>query len=318
MNKIVERVEREAGLPGLASILAERLTPTDLQSLLLEVYRQRSSKLTPAMVLSNYRANRFVRPSEISPTKLMKWEQVAFSQLPPEFEPVTLAPVCPLGSSSVVAGVDPNWSVAAARNVKIVSDSTNVLALECASRRQELLRADPKSIEAVHLAASHRLLRAQYFTGPHQVTHFSLFALCSAGKTLQFELSTLRLHICFYLKALRAYIGDGAVLSLSVTDFSPVARIDMIGAQLLAPVRAEFEQVECNVDDQRTSGKGYYPGLCFHIHATTSIGERLELADGGCVDWTQKYLSNAKERLVISGLGSERLCQDFGEMRSNL
>ena len=38
MSKIVERIEREAGVPGLASILAERLEPTDRQSLLLEVY----------------------------------------------------------------------------------------------------------------------------------------------------------------------------------------------------------------------------------------------------------------------------------------
>jgi hypothetical protein len=30
--------------------------------------------------------------------------------------------------------------------------------------------------------------------------------------------------------------------------------------------------------------------------------------DGGAVDWTQRLLSNAKERLVISGIGSERLC----------
>jgi hypothetical protein len=38
----------------------------------------------------------------------------------------------------------------------------------------------------------------------------------------------------------------------------------------------------------------------------------LELVDGGSVNWTQKLLSNAKERLVISGIGSERLCAEFG------
>jgi hypothetical protein len=38
----------------------------------------------------------------------------------------------------------------------------------------------------------------------------------------------------------------------------------------------------------------------------------LELADGGAVDWTQKLLSDAKERLVISGIGSERVCGEFG------
>jgi hypothetical protein len=38
----------------------------------------------------------------------------------------------------------------------------------------------------------------------------------------------------------------------------------------------------------------------------------LELVDGGSVNWTQQFLSNAKERLVISGIGSERLCTKFG------
>jgi len=51
MNKIVERIEREAGVPGLVALLAERLTPTDLQSLLLEVYRLRCSRRQPADLL---------------------------------------------------------------------------------------------------------------------------------------------------------------------------------------------------------------------------------------------------------------------------
>jgi hypothetical protein len=52
--------------------------------------------------------------------------------------------------------------------------------------------------------------------------------------------------------------------------------------------------------------------LSFHIHAAAASGRRLELVDGGCVRWTQALLSNAKERLVISGMGSERLCTGFG------
>ncbi len=67
MNKIVERIEREAGIPGLVQILAERLSPTDLQSLLLEVYRLRASQLRPADVLTNYQNNRFVHPSTVIP-----------------------------------------------------------------------------------------------------------------------------------------------------------------------------------------------------------------------------------------------------------
>jgi len=65
-------------------------------------------------------------------------------------------------------------------------------------------------------------------------------------------------------------------------------------------------------DEHRTRGRGYYLDLCFHIHATATSGQRLELVDGGSVNWTQKFLGNAKERLVISGIGSERLCGEFG------
>jgi hypothetical protein len=108
----VKRIEREAGVPGLVSILAERLTPTDLQSILLEVYRLRSRQSQPADVVSSYETNRFVRPSAISPVRLLEWEHIAFSHLPPEFEALVLSPLCPLGTNSVVASVDQNWAVA--------------------------------------------------------------------------------------------------------------------------------------------------------------------------------------------------------------
>src|SRR5215207_195436 len=89
MDKIVERIERDVGIPGLVAMLAEQLSPTDLQSLLLEVYRIRSRRLRPATVLSDFGSNRFVRFSTVSPMTLLRWEQIAFSQLPEEFQPVT-------------------------------------------------------------------------------------------------------------------------------------------------------------------------------------------------------------------------------------
>lgn len=238
---------------------------------------------------------------------------ISLLELPAEFQPLALSPVCPLGTSSVVAGVDQNWSVATARNTEVVSDSTNVLALECALRRRELLRADPKSTHAVHLAASHRLLRAQRYESPRLVAHFSSFALCSAGRdqgARSFELSALGLHMRFYLKSLRAFLGPGVPLHLSLTDFGSLARDPLLETQLLGPIRSEFEGVTCGMDDPRTSGQGYYLDLCFHLHATGPSGEQVELVDGGSVDWTQRLLSNSKERLIISGIGSERLCSE--------
>jgi hypothetical protein len=313
-NRIIERIEREVGVPGLVTLLAERLTPTDLQSVMLEVYRQRARRQQPANLLSEFESNRFARPSTANPIRLLAWDQIAFAQLPDGFEPLALSPVCPLGTNSAVALVDQNRVLSTIRNAEIVADSTNVLALECAVVRKRLLRANPKSKESVHRAASHRLLRTQNYNNPNLVAHFSAFALCSAGQdqgNLQFELSTLALHIQFYLRALRAFLGASLRLRLAVTDFGTVERGTRLADHLFAPVQAAFPDVELGMDDQRDSGRDYYADLCFHVYAAAPSGEWLELADGGVVNWTQTLLSNAKERCVISGIGSERVCTAF-------
>ena len=315
MNKVIERIESQTGISGLVSILADQLSPTDLQSLLLEVYRVRSQRIQPSAVLSDFESNRFVRPSAVSPASILEWEQIAFSHLPGGFEPMALSPVCPFGTNSAVAPIDQNWAVSTSRNTEVVSDSTNVLALECALRRRKILRTNSKSFEQVHLAASHRLLRAQKYADPKSMAHFSAFALCSAGRdpgNLQFELSTMGMHIRFYLVSLRSFLDLKVALHLSITDFGDNPRDELIETQLLSAIRAEFDGVDCALDRERTTGRGYYIDLCFHIHGTNSSGERLQLVDGGVVNWTQKYLSNAKERLIISGIGSERVCNEFG------
>jgi hypothetical protein len=312
-NKIIERIEREIGIPGLVNLLAERLNPSDLQSVMLEVYRERARGQQPANLLSDFESNRFVRPSTANPIRLLAWEQIAFEQLPDGFEPIALAPVCPLGTNSAIALVDQNRVLSTIRNTEVVSDSTNVLALECALIRKRLLRANPKSKEAVHRAASHRLLRTQHYNNPNSIAHFSAFALCSAGQDqghLQFELSTLALHIQFYLRALRAFLGVDLPLHVAVTDFGAVDRESRLADQLFAPVQAAFPDVACGMDAERESGRDYYADLCFHVYAAAS-GAWLELADGGVVNWTQTLLSNAKERCVISGVGSERVCSAF-------
>lgn len=314
MSEILERIEREPGVPGLAKLLAERLEPTDLQSLLLEVYRLRARQRSPSDLLADCATNRFVRPSAAPAKRLLEWEAAAVSQLPPEFELVALSPVCPLGTCSVVASVDQNKAVSTSRNTEVVSDSTNVLALEAALRRRERLRGDPRSAEPVHLAASHRLLRAQRFEGPGHFAHFSLFGLCSAGRDqggMRFELAALWVHARFYLKALPVFLGPDVPLQLSASDLRVNPRNALLESELLSPVREEFAGVECGIDSERTEGRGYYPDFCFNVRATDRSGRALTLVDGGSVDWTQKLLSNGKERLVTSGIGSERVCVEL-------
>lgn len=308
-ERLIERIERESGVPGLVGLLAERLSPTDLASLWMAVAEQRAAQRTPAALLSDWEKDRFVRPSATSPQRLNAWERTALSALPDGFEALALAPVCPLGTVSTVSGLSQHLAVATARGTEVVSDSTNVLALECAFRRRALLKRDPKSTMAVHLAAAHRLLRPQQYKDPNALAHFAAFALCSAGRDtghLAFELSALSLHVAFYITALRAYLGAEAALHVSVTPLDPELS-GAIETRVFTPLRAIHAGVAFAFDLERARGRGYYRDVCFHVHLESPSGDLIELADGGSVPWTQTLLSNAKERLFISGIGSERV-----------
>ncbi|MDX6516473.1 MAG: hypothetical protein QOH73_2139 [Gaiellaceae bacterium] len=99
----VQRIERETGLPGLVDTLAERLAPTDLRSLLLEVQRRRAEVRTPAELLRQYTTDRFVQPAPGDPLRSLAIEQLAFALLPTGYEALDVAPVAPLGTSSCSA-----------------------------------------------------------------------------------------------------------------------------------------------------------------------------------------------------------------------
>lgn len=90
--------------------------------------------------------------------------------------------------------------------------------------------------------------------------------------------------------------------------------LDAAFAPLLEHARqslAELPEVEVLDDPDRASGRGYYTGLCFKLHAVVGgavVGdEHVELGDGGFVTWTQQLIGNRKERLLITGIGVDRL-----------
>jgi RimJ/RimL family protein N-acetyltransferase len=310
-SPIVARIERETETPGLAAVL-ERMRPTDLQSLLLEVQRVRAGQRRPSVLLSEYAQSRFVRPSKARVSRLLEWESLACSSLPDGFEAIELSPVCPLGTSSVVASVTQNWAVSTVRNTEVVSDPTNVLALECAMRRKRMLSVENNSSGPIHVAARQRVLRPQFYNDSKLATHFSIFALCSAGRDLggrRFEVFALAQHVRFHIEVLRKFLGSEVRIIVSLSDFAPGDDREALERGFLQPIRDEFTNVTCVIDNERQSGRGYYRDLCCKIHVRIKSGEKIEVADGGSVDWTSKLLSNAKERLVISGIGSERVCE---------
>jgi hypothetical protein len=319
-SPIIERIEREAGVPDLANILANRLAPTDLQSLLLEVYGRRAKKREPKALLEDHVSNRFTRPSASNPRRLLEWDRIAFSLLPKVFQPIELSPVCPLGTVSALSPISQDWTVSTIRNTEVVADSTNVLAIDCAVRRREGKNFPSGKAASVHLAASHRLLRGQKFgVSPGTRQHFRAFTLCSAGRdpgNLRFETETVGLHIGFYIAALRKFLGTKPDFRIAISDFASNVARPMVRSEVVEKLQSAHKKVRIGIDQDRKQGRGYYGQLCFKIFATPPKGREHELVDGGDVNWTQKLLNNAKERLIISGCGSERLCELFDRSAS--
>jgi len=192
----------------------------------------------------------------------------------------------------------------------VVADPTSTLALECALRRRELIRSEPTNAAPVHLACSHRVVRTQRYKTPDALPHFRLFSLCSAGRNtgrLRFDVHAVAEHIRSYLKSVGAFLGPQVTLRVSIVDLSSNPRNDAIFGVLSETLSREFGKVAIGLEKAHTE-KQYYNELQFRIHATPTGGRETELVEGGDTDWTQKLLNNAKERLVISGIGSERLC----------
>lgn len=205
-----------AALPdGALAALTDELSPTDLQTLLLDVARVRAGRVDPARLVRRWREDRFVTPAAADPGRLAALVAEAWARLPTEFAGVELAPLAPLGTCAAVGDVDQHRVVSTVRGGEVVSDPTNVLALEAAVRRRA-------TGEDVHLATHHRVVRAQRF-GPGLAVHFSLFALVSSGRdhgSRSTELDFLGRHLAAWRALLAPSLGPDR-FSISYTDGAP-------------------------------------------------------------------------------------------------
>ena len=316
IQPILERILREAGIPELFDLLATRLEPTDLQSLLLAVYRERAQTVAPRTVLERYERDRFVNPALVSAAQETALDQLIWSLLPEGFEALALSPLCPLGTEAAVVPVDQNNVVTTIRNTEVLADITNVLALECAVRRRLLLEEPGQKHKHVCLSALHRVVRAQAYSQPAAHAHFRLLGICTAGRdegSSRFEMASLTEHIDFYLHLLQnmaqlnLFVGQ---VRLAVTALTPRAE-EVMTSQVLPAIQAAHPHVSCDFEPDRATEGRYYTYASFHIYAANHAGEEYQLVDGGCTSWTQQWLSNGKERLLISGLGLDRLWSEF-------
>jgi len=267
---------------------------------LLAIMEQRAAARSVAALTRQWQNDRFVEPAYIDQRTSLELDRHLFAAAA-SFEAIELAPLAPLGACSVVAPTSQNRVVSTVRGTEVVSDPTNVLALESAHR----LRKD--STATVKLATSHRCVRAQAFPKlPGFAAHFRLFCMTTAGhetKDRSFTVDALIEHVRTHLRALdlleqHGYEFPGRVVTLlSTPERRPLA--DRIEAAL--------HDVEVKHSELT---KRYYDGLRFMINVTGMKGE-FPLVDGGAFDWVAKLASNRKLVFVSSAIGSQLVAYVF-------
>jgi len=304
LHPAVRRIVREHGGDGdLLALLGNALSGADLTALLLEVMRRRAAAVTPADVLAAYQRDRFVRPAAVDPRRVLEVGLLALDAVVPPFAPVATSPLVPLGAHSAVAGVHQNRVIATVRRSEVAADPTNSLALEAAVRRRRLLADDRRSTDVVRLASVDRVVRAQLFDGPRSFAHFTLLGLVSAGRDTgdqTFEFESMREHLRA-LATVTNRLGFNHV-AIELTDFGAHHHgvLDALAASMATG------DITMSIRPDRTAARGYYPNVCFKL-SVMDDGEDVEVGDGGIVPWTQTLVGSNKERLMISGLGLERL-----------
>lgn len=291
----------EAGLSAdLREALAAGLPAHEVWSLLLGVLEARASARTPAMLREQWKTDRFVQPCYIDQRSLHELDGHLLAAAS-AFEAVELSPVAPLGVCSAIALASQNKVVSTARGTEVVSDPTNVLALECAKR----LSADGS--QHVRLATSHRCVRAQAIPKlPGFAAHFRMFCLASAGHeraNRDFLASALVEHINTHLAILDRLNANG--YSIERQNIRLLAT--EANAQLAERVA---ESVSAPVEQQRLD-HAYYDGVRFMIDVRAPNGAVFPLIDGGAFDWLRTLCSNGKLVFVASGMGSQLIAYLF-------
>ncbi len=287
----------KAGLPaGAYDAITHGLPASRLWSLLLEVAEARAAARRPADLMEQWDRDRFVQPAIVDQRSLVEVDRHLLAAAS-AFESMELSPVAPLGVCSVMGLTSQNKVLSALRGTEVVSDPTNVLALECARR----LRRDRETV--VRLATSHRCVRAQEIPKVRGFTaNFRIFCLASAGLERQshaFVVDALAEQVTVMLNALDRLEQQGfAFPGRRITVFATEAKAelgDRIVAMLGQPAvaRARLEHAY------------YNGGLRFQVAAQSSDGLEIPLADGGAFDWVAKLTSNRRAVYVASGLGSQ-------------
>jgi hypothetical protein len=275
--------------------LTSGLPASRVWSLLMSVVEARAAQRTEANLLQQWQQDRFVQPCYVDQRTLNELDSHLLAAAA-SFEAIELAPVAPLGTCSAVALASQNKVVSTVRGTEVVSDPTNVLALECARRLRENRSGE------VRLATSHRCVRAQAVPKvPGFAAHFRMFCLASAGherENRDFTALALIEHIRTHLAALDRLERHGYAF--------PGRRLRVLASARNQPLAERVVRSIAGVPVTREPLEhDYYDGLRFMIHVQDPQANEIPFIDGGVFNWLKRLTSNGKLSFVASGMGSQ-------------
>lgn len=279
--------------------LSSGLAGAELQSLLLDVMQARAAARGASELVAQYGRDAFCAPAQVDARAMLAIDAHLLAAAE-GFDAIELSPVTPLGTCSVVGLSHQNRVLSALRGTEVVSDPTNVLALECAQR----LRTHPRSDH--HLAASHRVVRAQPVPKlPGYAQHFRLFTLASGGIERQdhtFTVDAIALHVRTLLAGLDRLAQQGHALGPRRVEILATPERQALGDRLAGLLDAERGPLD----------HPYYSGgLRYRLWVTAPDGTELPLGDGGSFDWLGQLTSNRRTVFIGSGLGSQLIALRF-------
>jgi len=300
MRNISNLVAKKMGYSNLFNDLSEKLSASELNTLLLELFRTRAKKITAAELLRQFEKNRFAAPSEVDTINFKEFEirclKLAKSK---GFTPVTLSPLAPFGTCSAVAFVDQNNVVTALRGTEVVSDATNVLSILMAREFKK-----KKDHGLIKYAATHRHARSQALSNPAFTAHFGIFCLATGGPdtgSFTFELEQLVDHINIHYSVYSNEFDlnkERLLLKIYLKEEN-----EIFHQRLKDNIKTISDATIVEIERQLDPGD-YYKLVQFKFFLVRN-GQEVNLSDGGFVDWTQKLIPNKKHRLIISGVGTE-------------
>jgi hypothetical protein len=279
--------------------LTRGLPASRLWSLLLHVLAARSRR-EPARILDQWSRDGFTAPADVDQRTFLELDRLLLGAAA-GFDAIELSPVAPLGASSAIALTSQNRVVSALRGCEVVSDPTNVMALECARRLRR------NSDRVVRLATTHRCVRAQPFPKlPGFAAHFRVFCLTTGtlkGPNHDVLVGALVDHVRVHVRALEA--------TRSIGFECANVRVEVLGTPERAGIADRLAEAFGAHATRGALEHRYYDGVRFTISARAPSGDEVPLADGGAFDWLTRLTGNRKLALVASGLGTQRLAAEF-------